>query len=94
MELQCSRRTRWVRNNYYDQELEVLFLALNFRVRLVAELRSGLLAKGLYPPYLFVGWSYGGLLAQVYHVGHPHELAGVVLVDTSYPYALLTPTIN
>lgn len=35
------------------------------------------------PPYLLVGWSYGGIVARVYRDQHPEQVAGLVLVDSS-----------
>jgi pimeloyl-ACP methyl ester carboxylesterase len=35
------------------------------------------------PPYVLVGWSYGGMVARVYHDQHPDQVAGMVLVDSS-----------
>ncbi|MEZ5289970.1 MAG: alpha/beta hydrolase [Vicinamibacterales bacterium] len=49
-----------------------------------------LLARALHdageaPPYVVVGHSLGGLIAQLYAVQRPDEVAGVVLVDSSHP---------
>ena len=35
------------------------------------------------PPYLLVGWSYGGIVTRVYRDQHPERVAGLVLVDSS-----------
>lgn len=49
--------------------------------RLVDELHS-LLAQAQIPtPYVLVGHSFGGLLVQAYAVAHPHQVAGLVLID-------------
>jgi pimeloyl-ACP methyl ester carboxylesterase len=53
--------------------------------RLVAELHELLAASGHAPPYVFVGHSYGGLLARLFADRWPDEIAGVVLVDSSHP---------
>lgn len=37
------------------------------------------------PPYLFVGHSMGGLIAQLYVATRAQDLAGMVLVDSSHP---------
>jgi pimeloyl-ACP methyl ester carboxylesterase len=53
--------------------------------QLVAELHTALGHAGLRPPYVFVGHSYGGLLARIFTDRHPDEVAGVVLVESSSP---------
>ncbi|MDX6592368.1 MAG: hypothetical protein QOJ13_1564 [Gaiellales bacterium] len=35
------------------------------------------------PPFLLVGWSYGGMVARVYSGQSPEQVAGLVLVDSS-----------
>lgn len=53
--------------------------------RIAFELHS-LLAQGdLRPPYVLVGWSFGGFHARVYADRFPAEVAGMVLVDSSHP---------
>ncbi len=53
--------------------------------RIVAELHTALGNAGLEPPYVFVGHSYGGLLARLFTAKYPREVAGAVLVESSYP---------
>jgi pimeloyl-ACP methyl ester carboxylesterase len=53
--------------------------------RLVAELHALLHDAGHPPPYLFVGHSYGGLLARLYVESYPGEVSGLVLIDPSHP---------
>src|SRR5215213_4460070 len=36
-------------------------------------------------PYVLVGHSYGGLYARMYAARYPHQVSGVVLVDSSHP---------
>jgi hypothetical protein len=48
-----------------------------------ADLRATLAAQGIDPPYVLLGWSYGGLVAQAYAVDFPEDLVGLVLEDTS-----------
>ncbi|MCW2736489.1 alpha/beta hydrolase [Nocardioides sp.] len=48
-----------------------------------ADLRAALAAEGLEPPYVVLGWSYGGLVAQAWATEFPEDLAGVVLEDPS-----------
>ncbi len=39
---------------------------------------------GIPPPYLLVGFSFGGLNARVYNGLYPNEVAGMVLVDSAH----------
>lgn len=55
--------------------------------RLVTELHTALGNAGIRPPYVFVGHSYGGLLARLYTDRYPDEVVGAVLVESSYPRA-------
>ena len=55
--------------------------------RLVSELHTALGHAGLGPPYVFVGHSYGGLLARLFTEAYPGEVAGAVLVESSHPSA-------
>ena len=52
---------------------------------IVEELRSNLRQKGLRPPYVLVGHSLGGLYMQLFARSYPHEVKGLVLVDSLYP---------
>lgn len=47
----------------------------------VEELRAMLAELEVYPPYILVGHSLGGLNVQVYAGLHPDEVAGMVLLD-------------
>ena len=53
--------------------------------RLVTELHTGLGHAGIRPPYVIVGHSYGGLLARLFTERYPDEIAGAVLIESSYP---------
>ncbi|MFI5371354.1 MAG: alpha/beta fold hydrolase [Candidatus Eisenbacteria bacterium] len=53
--------------------------------RLVEELHTALAHAGIHPPYVFVGHSYGGLLARLYTDRYPDEVAGLVLCEASHP---------
>jgi pimeloyl-ACP methyl ester carboxylesterase len=44
-------------------------------------LRLALLAKGLYPPYILVGHSWGAAYVRFYASLHPEEIAGLIFVD-------------
>ncbi|MGH9321867.1 MAG: alpha/beta fold hydrolase [Vicinamibacteria bacterium] len=52
---------------------------------LLAELRRGLAAASLPPPYVLVGHSYGGFVARFFASRHPKEVAAMVLVDVPHP---------
>ena len=50
--------------------------------RVIAEeLREGLARGGFKPPYLLIGWSFGGSLVRVFAGMYPGDVAGVVLID-------------
>jgi pimeloyl-ACP methyl ester carboxylesterase len=48
---------------------------------IVEELRALLAARGLAPPYVLVGHSFGGAYMELFAKAYPEEVAGVVLVD-------------
>ncbi len=58
---------------------------------LVSELRRGLKALSLEPPYVLVGHSYGGFVAKLFASRHPGEVAGLVLVDVPHPRKWVEP---
>jgi pimeloyl-ACP methyl ester carboxylesterase len=58
-----------------------------------ADLRATLQAEGIDPPYVWLGWSYGGLVAQAYAVDFPDDLAGLVLEDPSVREQLTVPAL-
>ena len=39
----------------------------------------------IWPPYVLVGHSYGGILARLFAFKHPRQTAGVVLIDSVHP---------
>jgi len=48
---------------------------------IVDELHEMLLAADVPPPYVLVGHSFGGIVARLYTMRYPSEIAGIVLVD-------------
>ncbi len=53
--------------------------------QMVAELRALLQNAHIEGPYVLVGHSFGGLNAQLFAMQYPHDVAGLVLVDPSFP---------
>jgi len=51
---------------------------------IVSELHSLLEQAGEKPPYLLVGHSKGGMYVRLFAQKYPHEVAGMVLVDSSH----------
>lgn len=49
--------------------------------RILQDLRAALAGAGVKPPYIFVGHSFGGLVAQLFAARYRDELAGIVLLD-------------
>lgn len=49
----------------------------------VEELRDLLRKAGLPAPYVLVGHSFGGVNVRLYASQYPHEVAGIVLIDSS-----------
>jgi pimeloyl-ACP methyl ester carboxylesterase len=52
--------------------------------RIVRELHTLLAKAGVPGPYVLVGHSFGGLNMRLYAYTYPHEVAGLVLVDSSH----------
>lgn len=48
------------------------------------ELRAGLHAAGIEPPWVLVGHSLGGIIARRVAAWYPGEVAGMVLIDSSH----------
>ena len=53
---------------------------------IIKMLRHLLIMAEMQPPYVVVGHSIGGIYAQLFARQHPKEVAGVVLVESVYPY--------
>src|SRR5580704_8362447 len=51
---------------------------------IVAELRAELKRRNIYPPYVLVGHSLGGLYMQYFARNYPQEVAGLLLVDSTH----------
>jgi pimeloyl-ACP methyl ester carboxylesterase len=54
----------------------------------LADLHRLLQAAQIKPPYVLLGASFGGLFAYMYAVTYPKEVAGMVLLDASFPEEL------
>jgi pimeloyl-ACP methyl ester carboxylesterase len=54
----------------------------------VAALHRLLQAAQVEPPYVLLGASFGGLFAYMYAVTYPKDVAGMVLLDASFPEEL------
>lgn len=50
--------------------------------RIVEDLRALLTARGIAPPYILVGHSFGGTYMELFAKAHPQEVVGLVLVDS------------
>lgn len=50
---------------------------------ILADLRAALERAGIPPPYVLVGWSLGGLIMRLFAFSYPHEVAGMVMVDST-----------
>jgi len=37
------------------------------------------------PPYVLVGFSFGGIITQLYAAEHPRDVSGIVLVESNHP---------
>lgn len=53
--------------------------------RMAGELHELLAASNLLPPYVVVGHSLGGGVAQAFDAKYPQEIAGMILVDSVTP---------
>ena len=56
--------------------------------QVVAELHMLLQTAGEIGPFVLVGHSLGGVHAQMFAAQYPKEVAGLVLVDTAYPFEI------
>jgi pimeloyl-ACP methyl ester carboxylesterase len=52
---------------------------------MVEDLDAVLRASGEESPFVLVGFSFGGLVSQLYAATHPGRVAGIVLVESSHP---------
>ena len=51
----------------------------------VADLHALVGAGKLEPPYVLVGFSFGGIVSQLYASTYPDDIAGMVLVESNHP---------
>jgi pimeloyl-ACP methyl ester carboxylesterase len=54
-------------------------------------LHETLAGEGIEPPYVAIGWSYGGVVTQAFASAYPDEVAGVLLEDSSVPAEFTEP---
>jgi pimeloyl-ACP methyl ester carboxylesterase len=52
--------------------------------QIVGELHALLTRVGIFPPYILVGRSLGGLYSRAFAIRYPHDVAGLVLIDGSH----------
>ena len=53
-------------------------------ITIVKELKSLLHATEIKPPYILIGHSLGGIYMQLFAKTYPDEVAGIILVDSTY----------
>ena len=53
---------------------------------IVDDLHRLLQAAGIRPPFVYVGHSAAGLYARLYYALYPSQIAGMVLIDPSFPH--------
>ena len=58
------------------------------------ELHDALSTEGIEAPYVVLGWSYGGLVAQAFAATYPDYVAGLVLQDTAVRAQFTDPTLR
>lgn len=58
------------------------------------DLAHALAAAGEEPPYVLVGWSYGGVVVRAFARAHLDQIAGMVLEDSSEPAQLGDPAFG
>jgi len=51
----------------------------------VDDIRALLAAAEVAPPYVLVGFSYGGIVTQLHASMYPDDVAGIVLVESNHP---------
>ena len=51
----------------------------------VDDVRALLEAAAIEPPYVLVGFSYGGIVTQLHASMYPDDVAGIVLVESNHP---------
>jgi pimeloyl-ACP methyl ester carboxylesterase len=54
-------------------------------------LHETLAEEGIEPPYVAIGWSYGGVVTQAFASAYPDDVAGVLLEDSSVPAEFTEP---
>lgn len=78
---QCARTLAYNRAGYPGSEPAP---GSRDAATIVSELRGELRRRGIAPPYVLVGHSLGGLYMQYFARQYAHEVAGLVLVDSTH----------
>jgi pimeloyl-ACP methyl ester carboxylesterase len=77
----CTRTFSYNRAGYIDSDPAV---ADRDAASIVEELRDELQRRNLPPPYVLVGHSLGGLYMQYFARNFPRDVAGLLLIDSTY----------
>ncbi|HEX3406818.1 MAG TPA: alpha/beta hydrolase, partial [Caulobacteraceae bacterium] len=48
---------------------------------ILSDLKAALSAADIPPPYILAGWSFGGLIMQLFAFKYPQEVVGMIMVD-------------
>lgn len=80
---QVATRARVLRYDHREAPLQGT-VAVRSISDLLADLEALLGTLALKPPYVFVGHSWGGVIARLFAHAHPGDVVGAVLVDATH----------